>query len=371
MVPADSTSTPDGNSNPPQPAQTILPQVQPPTLTFILQLFLIPLLIVSCVIALFMGFRWLASASTQDPKQAIESLQKAEGGSWQKAYELADMLSSPDRQYDKLRSSNELAQQVAKVLERELDDKNAATLNKERTQRRIFLCRALGTFKVADGLPTLIKAMKHGNEELDLEVRLASIEAIALLANGVGAEKIQQSEAIDALIEASNTSGEATSTKANSKDPETVSTYNPYSEVRAVSAYALGVIGGPKAIARLEEMLGDLYPNARYNAATGLARAGSAKAIPVIKEMLDPENTLAVQDEREKDDRSAKRTRVLMGGLQATLALHKAKPEVDISELKKPIEALREVSSDLVQTNRGRLVQYAKETCNILFSEAK
>lgn len=372
MVPADPQSTSDAQANPPQSAQAILPQVQPPTATFILQLFLIPLAIVTCVIMLFLGFRWMASATSQDPKQAIQSLQQAEGGSWQKAYELADMLGNPDPQFDKLRESSELAKEISRVLDDDLKAPLSAELTEEHARRRMFLCRALGTFKVADGIPSLTRAVKHGTGLRDLQVRLSAIESIALLAKGIGPEKVQQlPDTMAAILEASRTSGEAEAPPQDLQPDDPKSIYNPYSEVRAIAAYALGIIGGPEATARLEEMLADTYPNARYNASTGLARTGSSLAIGVIGEMLDPDNVLSSQDEGNTQDREKKRTQVLFGGLQATLALHRAQPSADLSALKPKIELLMKGEMKNIKANRGKLVSYAKETFHIVFEPAK
>ncbi|MFO0884232.1 MAG: hypothetical protein U0894_08600 [Pirellulales bacterium] len=75
---------------PPQPGRKIPPQVSPAAYLHF-ALFLIPLLIVTCVIALFTGFGLPVPLPKIRKKRRVL---KAEGGSWQKAHELADMLSS-------------------------------------------------------------------------------------------------------------------------------------------------------------------------------------------------------------------------------------------------------------------------------------
>ena len=63
------------------------------------------------------------------------------------------------------------------------------------------------------------------------------------------------------------------------------------SELRATSAFTLGVLGGSQALERLERSLGDPHDNTRYNAAIGLARHGVMAAIPTLVEMLDQEQS--------------------------------------------------------------------------------
>src|SRR5688500_11329053 len=86
-----------------------LPPVGAPTATFILQLFLIPLAIVSIVVLLWLAFSWLAQMGRGNPATLVSELQKLDENSWQRAYELADLLRSPDPQYDALRHDAALA----------------------------------------------------------------------------------------------------------------------------------------------------------------------------------------------------------------------------------------------------------------------
>ena len=60
--------------------------------------------------------------------------------------------------------------------------------------------------------------------------------------------------------------------------------------IRMQTAFALGKIGTPGAIARLEKMVGDPHADTRYNAAVGLAVHGNAKAIDTLAEMLELED---------------------------------------------------------------------------------
>ena len=99
----------DPPPKPPKPASETLPPVEAPTGTFVLQLFLIPLLIVSIVVVLWLSFSWLAQMGRDDPDTLVKSIERGDNASWQRAYELADLLRSPDPRYDALRSDAKLA----------------------------------------------------------------------------------------------------------------------------------------------------------------------------------------------------------------------------------------------------------------------
>lgn len=335
--PADSNrdSLPTAGSAP----DDLLPAVEAPTGTFILQLFLIPLLIVSMVIALWMLFNWLASTGREGPKEIVAQLRRDDDIRSHRAFELADLLRSSDPRSKALRRNPQFALDVASVLLEDLEQplRSSAASGKtddaelQRSKRRMFLCRALGGFEIPEPIPALLVAAKHEQRLSDVQVRLSALEALSALAGNLGAEKLRSQNGLVAEItEISRSSSE--------NDPPAVAiagaagpppTYRPHAELRAVAAYTLGVIGGPEALQRLAVMLDDPYANARYNAATGLARAGDDRAIPVLKEMLDPENEQADRDERDPRDQAHKRTAVLLAGIQASTLWAQKKSSAD------------------------------------------
>src|SRR5207237_3360289 len=128
------------------------------------------------------------------------------------------------------------------------------------------------------------------------------------------------SDVLDVLLAASRASDESSGPASKTATGEPTF-YQPHAELRAVAAYTLGVIGGDQATERLKQMLHDTYPNARFNAATGLARSGNVECVSVLREMLDPENPLAVKDEANPNDQARKRTTVLLNGIKATMLL--------------------------------------------------
>jgi hypothetical protein len=113
-------------------------------------------------------------------------------------------------------------------------------------------------------------------------------------------------------------------------------------------------------------MLHDAYPNARYNAATGLARAGDIECEGVLREMLDPENIAALRDERYANDRARKLTTVLLNGVKATLTLADANPDADLSRLKESLQSLAKSPLELVLIDKSKVRNAAIEALRLL-----
>lgn len=293
-----------GASPAPASPDDLLPAVQPPSAGFLLQLFLIPLLIVSVIVLVWLMFSWLASAGS-NPRELVRDLKKLNNSSWQKAVSLANQLQDP--QYDALKDDGELARDLAEVLDAELA---AGKTDSARLMLRVYLCRILGEFRVGDGLPALLKAAAQEKAKEEVDVRAAALESLAILVKNLGPEKMRESEPLrQVLLDCSS----AAPTGGGGEDA--------YAEVRSRAAFALGVLGGEEANTRLEQMLADAYPNARYNAAVGLARQGDIRCSRVLLEMLDPQNAEAVKSEQLESNREAKRLSVLVNGLRAAEVL--------------------------------------------------
>jgi len=157
-----------------------------------------------------------------------------------------------------------VAKRVGAVLCKEIE---AGQMTSDAIRLRAYLCRALGEFHVADAMPPLIVALQTGRDEAELDVRLCAVRSIAALASRVDPADASVGEAVLAeLLKA-----------ADSQWPT----------LRERAAFALGVLGGTEAEARLVSMLGDQAAEVRYNAATGLARHGNSAGIEVLIEMLD------------------------------------------------------------------------------------
>src|SRR5437762_2353720 len=97
-----------------------LPPVSPPTATFILQLFLIPLLIVSIVVVLWLLFGWIAQMGHDNAGELVRGIERGDNGSGQLAFELAGMLRSADPKYDALSRDHELDRRLVATLARVL-----------------------------------------------------------------------------------------------------------------------------------------------------------------------------------------------------------------------------------------------------------
>ena len=348
-----------------------LPPVEAPTGSFILQLFLIPLVIVTMVVLLWLMFSWLAHMGRDNPQAIVQQLSRFDESSWQRAYELAELLRSPDPKYDELRRDPKVCGELIKLLEKDLklkvdetDPKRKKRLEETQLKRRMFLCRAIGSFYIPDGVPVLLRCIKEPGQN-GADVQLSALEGIATLAKNVGPEKLrEEKDLLPTVIAASRQSDEETSISV-ATDGE--SFFRPGGEVRAVAAYALGVLAGEEERERLATMLKvEAYPNARYNAATGLARAGDVRCIPILKEMLNPDNDAAAKDERGTRDQDNKRIIVLRNGIQTTVVLAQKNSTADLSPLKIALQTI--IDSDLaaIKTDRGKLQIAAKEALRML-----
>ena len=365
-----------------------LPPVAPPTGTFILQLFLIPLLIVTIVVVLWLMFSWVAHMGRDNAGDLAKAIIRDDTASWQRAYELADLLRSPDPKYAGLRQDTELAKALADFLDRDLKQplerqgdqlpftRRTGTYSgsqapqgsdrRARVMRRMYLCRSLGSFAVQDGLPVLLKAARQETDPVEVQVRFSAIEAISTLADNCGPQALRDNpDVMEALLAASREPDDTTPPPPPANDGEPT-LYRPHAELRAVAAYSLGVIGGEEATERLEQMLHDTYPNARYNAATGLARMGNAKCERVLREMLDPTNAVAIKDEVNPNDQACKRTTVLLNGIKATLHLAEANRGADLTTLTAELDKLIGSPLESVTIERSKVKNAAIEVRRLI-----
>jgi hypothetical protein len=164
----------------PQMADDLLPPVSPPSSGFIMQLFVIPLLIVMIIIGIWLLFNWVANRDRR-PVDLAQDIERLNHASWQKALTLANQLRD-DRNHD-LRQDRQLCDQLASQLRFRIEEGGS---DQERVWLRIYLCRALGDFELGDGLPALILAAQHQESIEDVEVRRAALQAIGILINRIG-----------------------------------------------------------------------------------------------------------------------------------------------------------------------------------------
>jgi hypothetical protein len=356
---------------PAKPAGAALPPVEAPTGTFILQLFLIPLLIVSIVVMLWLTFNWLAHMGGDNAQDLVKGLARGDDSSWQGAYRLADLLRNPDPKYDALRRDRKLALQLADMLSRDLDRPAKGDGDRVLVMRRMFACRALGSFTVTDGLPVLMRAAKEERDPIEVQVRLAALEGITTLADNCGPESFQaNADVMKLLLDSSHEPSDEVPPPITTPDGEPTA-YRPHAEIRSVAAFALGVVGGDEATERLKQMLRDPYANARYNAATGLARRGDPACVRGLKEMLDPDNNQSARDESNERDKDRKRATVLINGVRAALDYAEANPEADLTELKAALTALSQSPLTQVKTDRSKIQGAAIEAVRMMERKQK
>src|SRR5262249_19298972 len=159
----------------------------------------------------------------------IRALSRDNEARWQAAFNLANAMRAERKSTQpKLAGDPQLAAEMARILDREIE---TGSSEGNKIALRMYLSRALGEFRVTDGLPTLIKAATIQRSDAEGDVRRAAIEGIAVLADNLNqrppkppVDLAEDAKLRDALLKA-----------AEDSDPRT----------RSVAAVAMGVVGGP------------------------------------------------------------------------------------------------------------------------------
>jgi HEAT repeat protein len=297
----------------------VLPPVEPPSAGFIVQLFVVPGVIVVVVVLIWLMFNWLAQKGS-DRDALVRDLSRNNAARWQAAFTLAqDLKAERNAKNPTLTTDPELAKKLAQILH---DEIKAGSLEENPITLRIYLSRALGEFRVPDGLPTLIEAATTVRDEKENEVRRAALEGIALLADNAGssnAEFASNPQLEEVLLAA-----------AGDTDVRT----------RNVAAVGLGIIGTPPMVEKLHFMLGDAYPDVRYNAAVRLAQRGDEAAVPVLVEMLDQQEQAGIKVEKEAMMQDFKRALITINALRASGQLAEKNSSAELAPLQTAIDKL-------------------------------
>lgn len=242
-----------------------LPPVQPPSAGFIVQLFLFPALIVMGVVAIWWMFGLIA-AGEQDWRKLLQDLQSQNLMVRNRAmYGLAQVLDQDSRrgeQGQNLRNNREIARGLADQLSIELK-KNSNSRDNVAIQE--YLARALG---MMDSLDAITPALQMALEpQRDVDIRKSAVVSLSFIAGRAKerGEPISDTAIIDSLIQLSA---------------------DPLPILRQSSAFALGLFQSPEAIHQLEVLLENSDPMTAVNAAIGLARSGSTKGFPVLRDSL-------------------------------------------------------------------------------------
>jgi hypothetical protein len=273
-----------------------LPPVEPPSAAFLVQLFLVPAVIVSIIVCVWLAFHWLAQLGN-DPENYVKTLRRNNEGRWQAALNFANDLRGPGGAA--LKSDAGLARELGGILADEVESGRPRAGGHTGEQSRTlcgYLCRALGEFAVPEAAEPLVARAVDAN---DPQTAQAAVEALAVLAGNLAAAKVSFADparVTDVLLTASR-----------SDDPL----------LRSRAAYSLGVVSGRGATERLAELLGDASDNVRFNAAVGLARQGRTDAWDTLAEMLSLADVEAPPGDEAKQAQRYKRALVAVNGLKA------------------------------------------------------
>jgi HEAT repeat protein len=226
-----------------------------------------------------------------------------------------------EKRYPQLRHNAQLAGELAKLLDEEIA---AGQTDENSVKLRCFLCSALGSFQVDEGLGVLLKAARDDPER---DVRRDAINAIAMRAQHLADEDpprvLEHEDLVETFV-----------ALANQQDDL----------IRSQTAYALGVLtlpegADPRLTEELEKLADDLYSDARYNAALALSRKGNLRAVEAVVEMLD-RDAIAMSISREElpAQQTYKRNTILRNALEAVRSLQEKNPDVDLPELRAAVE---------------------------------
>ena len=260
-----------------------LPPVEPPSAGFLVQLFVVPLTIVSCGLFVVWGFYWLAQMGN-DPESYVRALRRNNEGRWQVALNFANDLRGPGGAA--LKNDAKLAGDLAGILDDEMASGRTSGSGNAAEQAQTlcnYLCRALGEFAVPEAAVPLVKRAGDANNP---QTAQAAVEALAVLSANLTAagKSFDDPAAVAAAV-----------LKASTSD---------LVSLRSSAAYALGVLGGAPAIERLRQLVDDGGGDVRYNAAIGLARQGDEAAWQTIEEMLAlPDAVPAAGDQKGQAER--------------------------------------------------------------------
>jgi len=326
----------------------LLPPVEPPNARFIMQLFIIPAIIVLCVVMVWMLFGWLASHGEEDAGSIVKSLRSSSHARWQAANELARMLQLEER-YPKLKENRLLAGELAQLLGEYLEAGNA---DENSIMMRSFLCRSLGEFRVDDGMAVLLKVVREDQQPV---VRREAIQALAVLGNTFegkdpplvleGDRPFQTDELVRTLIRLSTDQDDLIrSETAYAMGAYIQGTDSPIRNSASPSTESQGAEPqgkGPLAllVEPLTRLIDDTHVDTRYNAALALARVGILDAVGTVAEMLDIEKLSAsMAGEKDPQLQAYKRNLMLRNAIEAAAKLRELNPQHDLSVLQDALE---------------------------------
>jgi HEAT repeat protein len=292
-------------------------------------LFVVPAVIVAGVVLLWLAFNWIARPRVADPEQIVHSLRSSNQARFQRAKALVDMLRMPQRY--QLNDNQQLCHALAAMLSEMVD---AGVEAESEVPMRFILAGALGEFSIDDGLDALIKAAQKDPER---DIRRKAVNAIAVLG-----QTFVQRDPPEALFHPDLVP--MLSAMANQPEDELL---------RSEAAFTIGaLVQAPDVDSRLIDELAllaeDFYPDARYNAAMGLARIGDLRAVETVSEMLDLDVIEAsVRGERKFSDQVSDESLARQRAEKRTLILRNAVIAADSLAQQRPADQLQSIESAL------------------------
>jgi HEAT repeat protein len=227
-------------------------EVKSPTIPALaVQFFLIPLIVVATVVAVYFGFRVLLN----DERTPSEYLNDIRAGGrerrWPAAYELSRLMDDPDIQLE----YPELGSSLLQAFE-------ASDGDDPRVRR--YLALAVG--RLQSPPPETFERLVDALDDADSEIRISVIWALGSLGDASVVPELQR-------VYGSDDAG-----------------------VRKMAVYALGAIAGDSQMVTLRTALNDVAPDVQWNAAIALARHGSDYGLSVLRRMLDREYVKKIVD---------------------------------------------------------------------------
>jgi hypothetical protein len=308
-----------------------LPQVEPPSAGFVIQLFVIPAAVVVVVIIVWLLFGKLAGGE-RDAMDYVRQLHSP-SANWRLAFELASLI-----QHDaKIGSDPVLLGELSDLLSHSLNQTDA---DPQLTQ---YLALTLGAFRTLEArtssgrtVDPLVPLELALGMKYPTPIRIAAAASLAKQAARLDG-KLDDEQAVKALGEAAAT-GEP--------------------EPRQMAVYALGFFGGNAATEILRERVKqDEDRFVRFNAAVALGRRGDPGAEATLREMLstpDLSKVIDISSETEKQNKIEAIELEAMGALRTSIssghtALAKALSN-QITELSKSgLVSVRGLAQELLQ----------------------
>jgi HEAT repeat protein len=308
-----------------------LPPVEPPSAAFLVQLFLVPGIIVSIIVCVWLAFHWLAHLGN-DPQAYVRTLRRDNEGRWQAALNLANDLRGPGSAA--LKADEPLARELGRIL---ADEVASGRSGEQSETLRVYLCRALGEFAIpAAAMPLVERAGAVG----DPQTARAAVEALAVLWTNLleAGQTVADPDAVTSAVVAASRSDAP--------------------QLRSAAAFTLGVVGGPGAVDRLLQLAGDEAEDVRSNAALALARQGRPEAFDALAQMLaQPDVQAGDGDEAARSNRY-KRALVVVNALRGVALLVDATHEPPPGRI---VDRVRELAQDPVADVRSSATAVAKK----------